>query len=76
MEPLKLPLKSLFLTSLLASTGLLLGACGGPDPEPDPPAAVQAPDPDAQPVPLHPLPVPPGEVRPPPSASEPGADGG
>ena len=68
------PLMSSLVSPLVFSTALLLGACGGPDAEPKAPAAAQAPQPDAstQPVPLHPLPVPPGEVRPPTPASEPG----
>ena len=72
------PLMSSLMSPLVFSTALLLGACGGPDAEPEAPAAATKADPNAsnQPVPLHPLPVPPGEVRPPPPASEPGAGGG
>ena len=69
------PLMSFLMSPLVFSTALLLGACGGPDAEPEAPAAAQTPDPNAstQPVPLNPLPTPPGEVRPPLPASEPGA---
>ena len=73
-------LMSSLMSPLVFSTALVLGACGGPDAEPEAPAAAKTPNPaqdaSTQPVPLNPLPVPPGEVRPPPPASEPGAGGG
>jgi len=59
---------------MLAGTALvtqLLTGCGGPDPAatPDPLPTQAVPNPSAwtrDPAPLHPLPLAPGEVRPPP----------
>jgi hypothetical protein len=50
---------------LTCTAALLLSACGGPETEPVPePKAQEAPANTAQPVPLHPLPRPAGELPP------------